>query len=340
LNIRRNLPLTFSLLVASVLPAAAGVVISSPSNGNQVQSTFTLAAIAANCSSQNVSAMGYSLDNSSSTTIIYNSSVNAQISSGTGWHTVHVKAWGAKGAVCVTDVSVNVTGAANGPDIPSNATSVGSIQTLGNWKAVFDAGTGSGSATGYTGLTGSPSKSGQARVFSTTFKNAGGELYSASFGDDVNATNFVYDGWVYLTSSTSTIANLEMDMNQVMPNGQTVIFGFQCDGYSGTWDYTMNKGSAKKPNDSWVNTKASCNLKNWGKNAWHHIQVSYSRTDSGYVTYKSVWLDGVQQQINATVFSGFALGWAPTILTNFQIDGLGSGGTPVVYLDDLTIYRW
>ncbi|WP_158748691.1 hypothetical protein [Acidobacterium sp. S8] len=340
MNIRRNLPLTFSLLVASVLPAAAGVVISSPSSGNQVQSPFTLSAIAANCSSQNVSAMGYSLDNSSSTTIIYNSSMNAQISSGTGSHTVHVKAWGAKGAVCVTDVAVNVTGAADGPAIPSNATSVGSIQTLGNWKAVFDSGTGSGSATGYTGLTGSPSKSGQARVFSTTFKNYGGELYSASFGDDVNATNFIYDGWVYLTSSTSTMANLEMDMNQVMPNGQTVIFGFQCDGYSGTWDYTMNKGSAQKPVDSWVNTKASCNLKNWSKNAWHHIQVSYSRTDSGYVTYKSVWLDGVQQQINATVYSAFALGWAPTILTNFQVDGLGSGGTPVVYLDDLTIYRW
>jgi hypothetical protein len=41
-----------------------------------------------------------------------------------------------------------------------------------------------------------------------------------------------------------------MDMNQVMPNGQIVIFGFQCDGWSGTWDYTANKGTLEKPIDT------------------------------------------------------------------------------------------
>ena len=32
-------------------------------------------------------------------------------------------------------------------------------------------------------------------------------------------------------------------MNQTMENGQTVIFGFQCDGYTSTWDYTRNAGT-------------------------------------------------------------------------------------------------
>jgi hypothetical protein len=32
-------------------------------------------------------------------------------------------------------------------------------------------------------------------------------------------------------------------------------------------------------------------------------------------------------------------GWGPTMLTNFQVDGLGSGSN-TVYLDDLTVYRW
>ncbi len=63
-------------------------------------------------------------------------------------------------------------------------------------------------------------------------------------------------------------------------------------------------------------------------------------TTPAWVTYKSVWLDGNQQPINVTAYSAFALGWAPTILTNFQMDGLGAGGAPVAFLDDLTIYRW
>jgi hypothetical protein len=70
------------------------------------------------------------------------------------------------------------------------------------------------------------------------------------------------------------------------------------------------------------------------------VQLYYSRDDSGNVTYHSVWLDGQQSNINATVNSAFALGWAPVLLTNFQVDGIGSSGTPTVYLDSLNIYRW
>jgi hypothetical protein len=54
----------------------------------------------------------------------------------------------------------------------------------------------------------------------------------------------------HLPSPSTSIANLVMDMNQVMPNGQIVIFGFQCDGWSGTWDYTANKGTLEKPIDT------------------------------------------------------------------------------------------
>jgi hypothetical protein len=160
-----------------------------------------------------------------------------------------------------------------------------------------------------------------------------------SFGDDATSSNFFYDGWVYLTSSASNIANLEMDMNQVMDNGQTVLFGFQCDSYSGTWDYTANKGTPEKPSDTWLHSKAYCDVRKWGQSTWHHIQVSYSRDDNGNVTYNTVWLDGAQQDINVTVPSAFALGWPQMLLTNFQVDGRGSGEN-TVYLDKLTIYRW
>ena len=54
-----------------------------------------------------------------------------------------------------------------------------------------------------------------------------------------------------------------------------------------------------------------------------------------------VWLDGVEQVINETVPSAFALGWAPgAMVTNFQVDGIGTSGNATYYLDNLTIYRW
>ena len=71
------------------------------------------------------------------------------------------------------------------------------------------------------------------------------------------------------------------------------------------------------------------------------MQVLYGRDDSGNVTYHSVWLDGAQQDINETVPSAFALGWVPAVLvTNFQVDGIGTSGSMTAYLDNLTVYRW
>jgi hypothetical protein len=195
------------------------------------------------------------------------------------------------------------------------------------------------SSSGTMQVVSSPSLGGHAREFDTTFSNSGGETYNVTFGNDANATNFFYDGWVYLTDSASSIANLEMDMNQVLPNGQTVIYGFQCDGNSSTWDYTANNGSPSHPVDVWVHSYAACNVQNWRKNVWHHVQISYSRNDSGNVTYHSVWLDGAESKIEATVPSTFDLNWSPALLTNFQIDGRGSGSN-TVYLDHLNIARW
>ena len=113
--------------------------------------------------------------------------------------------------------------------------------------------------TGVTAMVSSPSLSGNALEFDTNYTDYGGELYYAFFAIDTTSKNFVYDGWVYLDSSSGSIANVEMDMNQVLPNGNTVIFGFQCDGWSGTWDYTENAGTPAEFVDRWVNSSAACN---------------------------------------------------------------------------------
>lgn len=325
------------LFAIGSIPAAAGVVVNSPANGADVSSPFNLSASAATCSSQPVSAMGYSLDSSPDTTTVNEQVLDVNVQSATGGHTVHVKAWGDKGAVCVSDVAVNVTAGAS--LVPSGATSVGAVQMLGNWQEYHDPGT-PGWSSGAMSLVGSPSMGGTARKFYTTFGNNGGERYHAAFSDDAAAANFVYDAWVYLTNDAGSIANVEMDLYQVMPNGQTVLFGFQCDGWSGTWDYNANWTGPTKPTNTWMHSGSPCNVRTWGRNQWHHVQISYSRTDYGVVTYHSVTLDGKKMAINATAPSAYALGWAPVLLTNLQIDGLGSGGSNTVYLDNLVIYRW
>jgi hypothetical protein len=71
------------------------------------------------------------------------------------------------------------------------------------------------------------------------------------------------------------------------------------------------------------------------------VQISYSRDDSGNVTYHSVRLDGVESPINATVPGAFSLGWATgTLVANFQVDGTSGSGSSTLYADNLTLYRW
>jgi hypothetical protein len=227
-----------------------------------------------------------------------------------------------------------IAAAQSGPVIPSTALAAANLQQLDTWKFDHDPGT-PGSADGETGLVGTPSVSGNARQFVSSYTGAGGEIYHVSFGKDTTATNFVYDGWVFIADGSS-IANLEMDMNQVTANGDTVIYGFQCDGYSGTWDYT----GILNGNAHWYHSAAPCKVSEWPTEVWHHVQVAYSRDTEGNVTYSSVWLDGKEAIINATVPSAFALGWGQTLLTNFQVDGVGEAGSSTVYLDNFAVYRW
>jgi hypothetical protein len=326
-------------LVVCAAPAFANVTVSSPANGAIVVSPFALAAIASPCSAQPTTAMGYSFDNSSNTTIVNGTSVNARVTGAVGAHILHVKSWGNKGASCVADVAITIQ-PSPGVIIPSNAVVVKAIHTLKTWQATFDSGTGSGSANGTMSLIASPSVSGTAREFMTTYTHYGGERYSVLFGTDSTATNFFYDTWIYPAGPMNDVANIEMDLNQVMANGETVIFGFQCDGWSGTWDYTTNAGTPRNPKDLSLHSTSSCNPRTWTSNTWHHVQIQFSRDNQGNVTYHSVWFDGAEQEINATVPSAFGLGWGPALLTNFQVDGIGGTGSAIVNMDDLTVYRW
>ena len=329
------------ITVSGAAPASTvspEITVGSPSVGANVYSPFTLGASAPTCGGHSTAAMGYSFDNSPNTTIVYGTWVNTAVSAANGAHTLHVKAWGNGGGACVTDIPINVTAPANAAVVPSTAISVANLDNLGNWQLGNDSAAG-GWSTGATGLVGSPSRTGSAREFVVNFSNNGNERFWVSFGDDTTSTNFLYDTWVYVQSPNTQLANIEMDMNQTMPNGQTAIFGFQCDGWNNTWDYTKNAGTPQNPIDTWVHSSQYCNPRQWSVNTWHHVQVSYSRDSSGNISYNTVWLDDVPQAINVTVNSAFALGWAPSLLSNLQVDGIGNGQA-IVLIDNLTVYRW
>ena len=116
------------------------------------------------------------------------------------------------------------------------------------------------------------------------------------------------------------------------------MMGFQCDTWNNTWDYSVNGGSPTQFNDTWAHSSAYCNVHNWAPNAWHHVQIWYTRNTSGWVTC------GIHGRCAATHqchgVCRLRSRSAP-VITQFQIDGARSGTSwGNVYLDGLAVYRW
>jgi hypothetical protein len=222
--------------------------------------------------------------------------------------------------------------------IPSYAISSGDLSGSSGWFWSHDTGT-KGSSVGSSQYPiASPSLDGLAREFSVSYSENAGERFSLDFGTDTVSTHFVYDTYVYIVNP-SQLANLELDVNQVMANGKTVIFAFQCSGYSKTWEYNTLSGTTPK----WHSTGLPCSPETWTANTWHHVQIASQRDSTGHVTYDWVGLDGTYNAIhNATGKGEVDLGWAPGALNlNFQVDGSNPNSSSVrIYADQLTIYRW
>jgi hypothetical protein len=222
--------------------------------------------------------------------------------------------------------------------IPEFAISSPELETSTAWRWEHDSDTQGGSngmssypiyPDGRTGLPG--------RQFVTWYSGNGGERYHLTFGHDTNATHFIYEANVYLVDPTQ-IENVEMDMNQVLADGRTVIFGTQCSAHSKSWEYTY----VNPTGTHWHASNIHCNPHDWGAKKWHKVQIAYHRDDDGNVTYDWVGFDGVYTDFqNATVASAESLRWTPgELLLNFQIDGAYKSGVMDAYLNNLAIYRW
>ena len=335
-----TVPVTVSSSIDPIL--YTDVTVSKPTGLNKLVSPFIAVATGTQCKSEPITAFGWSLDTSSDTTTLPGSSMYTLVTAPVGSHTLHVMSYGNVGAVCTNDVTVEVV-----PDpatvLPSTATAVKNIEDLTNWTAIHDDAT-PGTSVGTTTSVSSPALAAPARSFQTQYTNYAGERYNSHLGIDQTSTHFLYDGQIEIPSGSSRdIAAIELDLNQIMPNGQRVIFGFQCNSWSHTWDYTNSTGYTDSSGKlhHWIHSNQACDVQKWPNDMWHHVQIAYSRDDAGNVTYEAVWLDGVEQDLNITVPSVHPVGWAPQMSTNFQVDGFSStSGASTVYLDKLTLYKW
>ena len=215
------------------------------------------------------------------------------------------------------------------------AGTVPNIESLSSWRCTHDLGT-PGDSTASTSLVANPSRDGEARRFDFSWSRYGGERCSASLGPlDTASTYFTYDVWWFITD-LSHVHNLEFDLNQVLPNRDTVIFGTECSLSLGKWKFTTRAGTSAH----WNVSSATCSRAVWTANSWHHLVLQFHRDGNGVVTYDTVSLDGdVQDFADASGASNFDLRWKPSGLlkVNFQIDGDNSSHGTTAYLDSFTV---
>ncbi len=216
-----------------------------------------------------------------------------------------------------------------------HAGTVPNIDSLSSWKCTHDLGT-PGSSVGMTSLVAIPSRDGESRRFDVSWSAYGGERCSSKVGvAEDGSTSFSLDLWWYTTDLTH-VRNLEFDLNEVLPNTETVIYGAQCSLALGKWEFTTRVGTSPR----WNVSTSTCGGLAWTPNVWHHLTLRFHRDLVGVVTYDSVSFDGsVQAFNNASGASNFALHWSPPGLqvVNFQIGGDNSANGTIAYLDSVTV---
>ena len=330
--------------------ALAQVTVASPVNGTTIASSAWVRAHNVGCNGLAPIAFAFSIDDSADVTwgvTPYDIDVvNYAIAPGT--HTVHFKSWTTSGECTPASTAFNVMGAAPvgappvapvapvSSDIPSYAVGSNDL-SLTEWQSEHDWGT-PGDSQGSSVFPATTPSWDTGREMYMSYSYYGGQRWHLSFGNDGNAHNFVFDTYIYL-ANPDQVQNLELDMNQVTSNGETVIFGTQCSSISNTWEYTTVANNAPH----WHASNLSCNPTSWAANTWHHIQIGYHRDDAGNVTHDWVNVDGNHSTFSGAVApGGMWLGWANgALLANYQVDGaLAGSGSITSYIHKTTIYRW
>ena len=129
MNFLKRFSFVFTMVGLCSLPTWAQVTVNYPAQRRcGCAAVFVFHAYDSTCSGQPVSAMGFSLDSSSTNTFVYSTSIYSAVTAPAGAHTLHVKAWGNAGSACDTDVAFNVDGVS--VSSPGNNAAISSTFTL------------------------------------------------------------------------------------------------------------------------------------------------------------------------------------------------------------------
>jgi hypothetical protein len=135
--------------------------------------------------------------------------------------------------------------------------------------------------------------------------------------------NFTYDVYFWVKDASVSQA-MEFDINQ-FTGGHSFIWGHECRIAGGhQWDVYDNV------NKKWVPTGIPCNPVS---GAWNHLVINVQRTSSNQLLYKTISLNGNTATLNhyeapnTTSWNGITI--------NYQLDGNRNGTPYTVYLDKL-----
>jgi len=340
-RLRLALPLSALCATLSIAAFGAEITVGSPVNGTRITSSVLIRAHNVGCDGLAPVAFGYSIDDVED---IVPGQSSYDIDSTTrdlspGIHTIYFKSWTNERACPVASTTFTIEDDANatGPSIPSSAISSGDLDGSSKWTEEHDGGT-PGKSKGTTSYPAKTPAYDDSREFRMTYSDQAGERWSNTFIKDANASHFVLDTYVLLPKP-SEVKNLELDINQVIANGETIILSTQCSGEVGRWEY----GDTVGKHDHWKSSNIKCNPAEWQANVWHHIEIGEHRDANGFVTHDWVTVDGDYSAFdNATLESAHFLDWGKgDVNTQFQIEGSSTGsGTVTAYIHKFTVYRW
>jgi hypothetical protein len=359
------LKITLRLLCISLLlslSAFATVTVTAPKTGTTVTSPVQFVASAT--STHAITGMRIYIDNVSvfATTA---SSINTNLSVGTGTHAVVIKAWDSTGVISSQSLSISVSGTAPTPTPtptptatptpspspaptasptptpsgglpapPAGAVVKTDIDQMTGWQdcTTCAGANGAGPAAVYSMQEGiaSPSLDGSAAQFNisgtTPYSDA---LWWKQLGGNNNIHNFKYDVSFYLKDSAAPQA-LEFDVNQ-SNNVHKFIFGTECDIKNmGVWKIWTNAAS-----NSWTSTGVPCSAP--AAFMWHHLTWEFQRDDT-QLTFIGFTFDGVTHYINRS-FPAMNSS-VSEINVAFQMDGNSKMAAYSTWLDNVTLTYW
>ncbi len=329
-------------VAALAVPAFSNVTVQTPSNGQQVGSPVQYVASATSNCNKGISAMGIYTAPGVLAYVVPGANLNTEITLNPGNYNTVVQEWDNCGGAAKTPINITVTGGGGGGSTFYNLqndtagwTGYGLLPTSYNICSYCKP-SGPYVKWSWTPHVSNPSKSG-----SSTHTTIGGQtvysdvLWNNHLIGDFSSQGmpdsdhkivpslhyFTYDVWFYATNVEAAQA-LEFDINQ-FENGKSFIWGHECRVAGGhEWDTWSQSGH-------WVPSGIGCHP----VNGWNHLVLQAERTGDDHLLFKSITLNGTQNNLNR-YDTPTSRGWYGVTI-NYQIDGNSKQQPYDIYIDSL-----